>query len=170
MIRSKLQFLGPASVLAVVVMAEGAVFALAHIPTSETLWYLNLRIFGVFQRGYYFIDFIDFPYSQLFLIALPLFAVATYGITCRRAFAQALASHLSFIYAGYLVFCGLSYYTKPLAAASLSTIAVSSGPNIYLPLALVGASFTSFLVSHFQYLPLLFRRKSMQRDDYLRDC
>jgi hypothetical protein len=148
---AKLQFLGPLAVLVAVGAAEGAAFALAHIPTSTTLWYVNLRIFGTFQKSYYLLTpLLDFPYMQFFFVALPLFAIATYGIVARRAFPLALASHLSFIYTAFLGYAGVG--SKVLAAASLNSVVASTGPDIYLLLVLIGASFMSFLVSHFQYL------------------
>jgi hypothetical protein len=42
---ARLQFLGPLAVLVIVGAAEAAAFALARIPASETLWYVNLNIF-----------------------------------------------------------------------------------------------------------------------------
>jgi hypothetical protein len=149
---AKLQFLGPTAVLFGVGAAEGAAWGLAHSPASETLWYVNLRIFGIFQQGNYALSSVLlFPYLQLFLIALPLFAIAAYGFFARRTFLLAIASNLSFVYTGFLFYVGLSGQPHALAA-SLTSIAVSTGPNIYMPIALVTASLISFLVSHFQYL------------------
>jgi hypothetical protein len=149
---AKLQFFGPVAVLLTVGAAEAAAFALARIPTSETLWYLNLKIFEVFQKSHYLLNpALNLPYSQFFLIALPLFAIATYGLLAKRAFPLALASQLSFIYAAFLLYCGVIGQTPPLTA-SLGSIFVASGTNIYLPLVLAGASLISFLVSHFKYL------------------
>jgi len=149
---ARLQFLGPVALLVTVGAAEGAAFGLAHNPASETLWYVNLKFFGVFQNSYYALKpSLDFPYSQFFFIALPLFAIASYGFLARRAFPLALASNLSFVYATFLLYVSVINQPNSLAT-SLADIAVSTGPNIYLPLALLGASLVSFLVSHFQYL------------------
>jgi hypothetical protein len=149
---ARLQFLGPLAVLVIVGAAEAAAFALARIPTSETLWYVNLNTFQVFQESAFTLPApLDLPYSQFFLIALPLFAVATYGLLNKRSFPLALASHLSFIYAGFVFYCLASNQTHPLTA-SVASFAVTNSPKIYLPLFLVGASLISFLISHYQYL------------------
>ncbi len=148
----KLQFLGPAAVLLAVAAAEVAAFTLARIPTSETLWYVNLKIFQVFQESSFTLPQpLDLPYSQFLLIALPLFSIATYGLLNKRPFPLAFASHLSFIYAGFLIYCLVTDQTHPLTA-SITNFAVTNSPNIYLPLFLAGACIISFLISHYQYL------------------
>ena len=135
-----------------VAAAEAAAWGLAQAPTSETLWYANLRIFGIFQKSHYLLSSsLYFPYSQFFIIALPLFAIATYGLVARRPFLLAVASNLSLVYAAFLLYVGAGSQHHPLAA-SLSSVAISTGPDIYLPLALVAVSLVSFLVSHFQYI------------------
>jgi hypothetical protein len=162
---AKLQLLGPVAVLLAVGAAETAAFALARIPTSETLWYINLKYFQVFQESSFTLQApLDFPYAQFFLIALPLFAIASYGFLTKQSFPLALASHLSFIYAGFLFYCLVTSQTQPLTA-SLTSFAVTNGPNIYLPLFLAGASLISFLISHYQYLVRFFNThsKSMPR-------
>src|SRR5437588_481729 len=99
------QTLGPAVLFLARVAGESAVDALAAMPTSETLWYLNLRLFGIFQRSHYLLsDFIRIPASQLILIALPIFVVACYGFIRNRKLPLAIASNLSFTYASFLVF------------------------------------------------------------------
>jgi hypothetical protein len=149
---AKFQFLGPVAVLLAVGAAELAAIALACLPTSETLWYVNLKIFQVFQESSFTLQPpLDMPYSQFSLIALPLFAVATYGLLTKRLFPLALASHLSFIYAGFLIYCLVDSQPHQLAA-SITSFAVRNSPNIYLPLFLAGACIISFLISHYHYL------------------
>lgn len=164
---AKFQILGPAVVLLTVGAAEVAAYTLACIPTSETLWYLNLRIFGVFQQSYYLLNSrLELPYSQLLLIALPIFVIGTYGFFIKRPFPLAFASHLSFIYAGFLFYCLFDGQTHP-STASIASFAVISHPNTYLPLFLAGASLISLLICHFQYLQELLNTnfKSMSRVD-----
>jgi hypothetical protein len=157
---ARLQFLGPVAVLLTVGAAEAAAFALARIPTSETLWYVNLKIFQVFQESAVTLQApLDLPYPQFFLIALPLFTIATYGLLNKRSFPLALASHLSFVYAGFVFYCLASSQMHPLTA-SIASFAVTNSPNIYLPLFLVGASLISFLISHYQYLLEIFNANS----------
>jgi hypothetical protein len=149
---AKLQFFGPAAVLFTVGAAEVSANALARTPTSEMLWYINLRIFRVFQQSSFTLPSpLDFPYSQFFLIALPLFTIATYGLLTKQSFPLALASHLSFIYAGFLIYCLVSNQTHQLTA-SVANFAVANSPNIYLPLFLAGACIISFLISQYHYM------------------
>ena len=149
---AKLQFAGPVAVLLTVGGAEVAAFALARIPTSETLWYVNLKIFQIFQESAFRLQPpLDLPYAQFFLIALPLFALAAYGLLTKRSFPLALASHLSFIYAGFLMYSMVTNQPHPLTA-SIAGFVVTNSPNIYMPLFLVGACIISILISHYQYL------------------
>jgi hypothetical protein len=149
---AKLQFLGPAVVFLAVSTAEGAAFGLAQIPTSEILWRANLEFFAVFQGSHYLLSSaLDVPYAQLFVIALPLLAIAGYGLMAGRDLALAIASNLSFVYAAFLIYIAASTQPYPLAA-SLVGVAVPIGPSIYLPLVLIGASLISFFVSHCHYL------------------
>ena len=149
---AKLQFLGPVAVLITVGVAELAAFALGRMPTSETLWYVNLKIFEIFQESAFTLPPpLDFPYAQFFLVALPLFSIAAYGFLAKRSFPLALASHLSFIYAGFLIYCLVKSQMHPLTA-SAAIFAGTNSPNIYMPLFLAGACIISFLISHYQYL------------------
>jgi hypothetical protein len=156
---TKLQFLGPFVVFLAVATPEGAAFALAHIPTSETLWYVNLKFFAIFQKSYYLLDpVLDLPYSQLFFVALPLIIIASYGLLARRSFALALASNLSFMYTAFLIYTAARSLSDPLAA-SLMGIAVPTGPDTYLSFVLVGSCIISFAVTHFQYLRQIYRAR-----------
>jgi hypothetical protein len=149
---AKLQFLGPVAVLLTVGAAELAAFALARIPTSESLWYVNLKVFQIFQESAFTLQPpLDLPYAQFFLIALPLFAIAVYGLLTKRSFPLALASHLSFVYAAYLMCWMATTQTRPLTA-SVTNLVVTNTPNIYMPLFLAGACIISLLISHYQYL------------------
>ena len=160
----KLQILGPLAAVLILGAAEAAAFALARFPTSGFLWYVNLKVFHVFQETAFILrPPLDLPYAQFFIIALPLFAVALYGLFTERLFPLALASHLSFIYAGFVFYCLISIQMHP-SVASLANIAFSNRPDIYLPLSLGGASLFSFLVSHYQYvLGILNKRSSEPR-------
>jgi hypothetical protein len=48
----KPQFLGPAALFVAALSAELAASALAISLGSGWLWYLNLKVFGLFQRSY----------------------------------------------------------------------------------------------------------------------
>jgi hypothetical protein len=149
---ARLQFLGPLIVLVAVGLAEAAAFALAQFPTSEMLWYLNLRVFTVFQTSYILLcSSWGLPYAQFYLVALPLFVLAAIGLLSRRRFLLALASHLSFAYAGFLVYCGVISETYA-PTASLIGVAVPTGPSVLLLFILAGACLISVLISQAQYL------------------
>src|SRR3974390_855866 len=148
----KLQFLGPVTIVVTVGTAELAAYSLGRIPTSETLWYVNLKVFEIFQESAFTLPPpLDFSYAQFFLVALPLFSIAAYGFLAKRPFPLALASHLSFIYAGFLIYCLVKSQMHALTA-SAAIFAVTNSPNSYMPLFLAGACIISFLISHYQYL------------------
>jgi hypothetical protein len=157
MTHPRLQFLGPTTLFVTVLSAECAAWALSHLPSSELLWYVNLRVFGIFQRSYYEVaTYTDVPYAQLFYIALPIMALACYGLVRNRALPLAIASNLSFVFAAFVIYSSISYDMAP-RAASLSTVLNTSEQSIYLPLVMIAASLISFALSHFHYLRLLRR-------------
>src|SRR5260221_11385565 len=93
----KLQFLGPLALFVATLCAELAVRALAYAPSSELLWFINLKMFGIFQRSYYMLsEVVSMQGFQLFGIALPIFLLACYGLAARRRLPLALASNLRF--------------------------------------------------------------------------
>jgi len=149
----RLQLLGPVASFLAVVAAESAACALAAVPTSETLWYVNLTLFGIFQKSHYVVsDFIAVPASQLLFIALPIFALACYGSARNRTLPLAIASNLSFVYASFLAFSWYRIERLPLLQASLAPIAIPSGATLFTLSVLLGCSLLSFLVSHLLYL------------------
>ncbi len=148
----KLQFLGPLALFVATLSAELAVRALAYAPSSELLWFVNLKMFGIFQRSYYMLsEFVSTQGFQLFGIALPIFLLACYGLAARRRLPLALASNLSFAYAALLLF---SWQTPgpPTTQASLGSIAVPTGAGFYVLAAILGTSLVSFAISHLLYL------------------
>jgi hypothetical protein len=149
---AKLQLIGPVMLFLMVLAAEAAAWALAKMPSSELLWYLNLRWFAAFQRSHYILnDFTSLSYFQLFGIALPLILIAVAGWLLRRQFLLAAASNLSVVYAGFLVFAWSGVAGTP-KAASLVLINVQSRPDHYLFFALIVGSLLSFCISHVLYL------------------
>jgi len=148
----KLQFLGPLAVFLATLSAELAVRALAYAPSSELLWFVNLKMFGIFQRSYYMLsELVSLQGFQLFGIALPIFLLACYGLAARRRLPLALASNLSFAYAALLLF---SWQTPgpPTTQASLGSIAVPTGAGFYVLTGILGTSLVSFAISHLLYL------------------
>ena len=147
----KLQFLGPLAVFVATLCAELAARALAYAPSSEFLWFVNLRMFGIFQRSYGLLsEVVTIPSFQLFGIALPIFLLACFGLAARFKLPLALASHLSLAYAAFLV---LSWQAGvPTTQASLVPIAVPSGAGLYVLTGILGTSLLSFAISHLLYL------------------
>jgi hypothetical protein len=149
---AKLQLIGPLALFAAVAAAEGAVYALAHSPSSATLWYINIHLFGGFQRSHYLLsNYVGIGYFQFLFIGLPLLCLALAGVFARRQILLATASNLGFVYASFLVYSWHNVVSAP-RAASLGAVGVSSGPDFYMFAILLGASLMSFVISHVVYL------------------
>ena len=147
-----LQLIGPSILLAAALAAEAGAYALAHAPSSEILWYINLKLFGIFQQSHYFLDsYTAVPGSDLFIITLPLFVLACLGMTMRRQLMLAISSNLSFVYAAFLLFSWTSSQ-KTTMQASLNWSAVPMGSDLYLVAILLGSSLFSCCISHFVYM------------------
>ena len=147
-----LQFLGPMALFVATLSAELAAQALAYAPSSEFLWFVNLKMFGIFQRSYYMLsDVVSIQSFQLFGIALPIFVLAGYGLAARRRLPLAVASNLSLGYAALLLFSWQSP-GPPTTQASLGFIAVPTGAGFYVLAGILGTSLVSFAISHLLYL------------------
>jgi len=108
-------------------------------------------MFGIFQRGHVVLsDYVDLDGFQLFGIALPIFALACFGLIARTRLPIAISTHLGVGYAAFLI---LSWQTPgpPAAQASLVGIAVPSGAGLYVLAGIVGACLLSFTISHLLY-------------------
>src|SRR5260370_40712135 len=142
----KLQFLGPLALFVATLCAELAARASSYALGSEFLWFVNLRMFGIFQRSYSLLsEFVAIDGFQLFVVALPIFLLACIGLTVRSRLPLALASHLSFAYAAFLL---LSWQTPgPLTTqASLGAIAVPPGAGLYVLAGILGTCMLSFVI------------------------
>src|SRR5262245_48279000 len=96
---AKLQLIGPVALFVAIAASEAAVYGLAQSPSSQALWYVNIELFGAFQRSHYLLSpYLDVHYLQLLAVALPLLAVALVGYALRHQFLLAIASNLSFVY------------------------------------------------------------------------
>jgi hypothetical protein len=149
---TNLQLAGPLVLFGAVLAAELSAWGLSRAPTSELLWYLNLKWFPAFQRIHYMLsDYISMSYFQLIGIALPILILALAGWAWQKQLPLALASNLSFIYAASLVYfwCDVGPFPR---TASAVLINIRSGPDLYLFAVLISASVVSFVISHFAYL------------------
>src|SRR6266480_2783981 len=148
----KLQFLGPFALFAATLCAELAARALQYAPSSELLWFINLRIFGIFQRSHALLsEFVAIDGFQFFGLVLPIFLLACLGLAAKSRLPFTLATHLSAVYAGFLV---LSWQVgvPTLKQASLGPIAVPSGAALYVLATILGSCLLSFAVTHLLYL------------------
>ena len=143
-----------------ILASEAAARALAYAPTSETLWYVNVKVFGIIKKSsVYLHDFIPYDVrdylpvvsAQLFVIIAPIFLIACLGLVFRHRLLLALASNLSFICAAFMLF-GWYADERQSQQASLVIVGALQGPNLYVLTTLIGASLLSFLISHFLYL------------------
>src|SRR6516225_4013773 len=95
----KLQFLGPFALFAATLCAELAARALEFAPSSEILWFINLRIFGIFQRSYALLSTVSEAVSidgiKYIGIALPIvvFALASVGLAAKSRLPLTIATH-----------------------------------------------------------------------------
>src|SRR6266436_1808016 len=152
----KLQFLGPFALFAATLCAELAARALQYSPSSELLWFINLRMFGIFQRSYATLldlsEVIPIDGFQYFGLALPIFVfvLACLGLAAKSRLPLTIATHLSAAYAGFLV---LSWQAgvPEVTQASLVPIAVPSGVGLYVMATILGTCFLSFAITHLLY-------------------
>ena len=148
----KLQFLGPLALFVATLSAERAARALAYAPRSETLWFVNLRMFGIFYRSDAILgEFVPVDGFQLFGVALPIFVLACVGLATKLRLPLALATHLSAAYAAFLV---LSFQSPARSAteASLGPVAMPSGAVLNVLTVILGACRASITLSHLNYI------------------
>jgi hypothetical protein len=161
---AKLQLLGPLAVATIVIAAEATAYLLAVSPTSPLVWYLNIEVFGIFQRSHYILsDRIPVPFLQLTAVALPLLLLVCCGLAWRRPLLVAAASNFSLLYVLFLVYAWHLVATPPLTAASLgpswlyaavpwSAFKLNAGPHLLLLSAMLTLSLLSSCASHAAYL------------------
>ena len=114
-------------------------------------------MFGIFQRSYAMLlnlsEVVPIDGFQYFGLALPMFVfvLACFGLATRSRLPFTVATHLSVVYAGFLV---LSWQTglDTVTQASLRPIAVPSGVGLYLMATILGSCLLSFAITHLLYL------------------
>jgi hypothetical protein len=148
----KLQFLGPLTLFVATLSAELAARALEHDPTSETLWYLNLKVFALFQRSHEALgNYFGLAGFQLIGIALPIFALACVGLVVRSRLPLAISTQFAAGYAAFLL-NSLQSPALPTAQASLRWVAVPPGEGLYVLAGILGATLVSCVITHLLYL------------------
>jgi hypothetical protein len=147
----KLQFLGPCALFAATLCAELAARALEHAPSSEFLWFINLRMFGIFQRSEAVLSyFVPMEGFQFFGFALPILVLACIGLAARSRPLFTVATHASVVYALFLV-VSWRLGAPTVAQASLVAVAVPSGGQFVMA-TILGACLLSFAITHLLYL------------------
>src|SRR6266851_4772514 len=122
----KLQSLGPFALFAATLCAELAARALQYAPSSELLWFINLRMFGIFQRSDAVLSyFVPMDGFQFFGVALPIFLLACFGLAAKSRPLFTIATHLSAAYAGFLV---LSWQVGAPTVTQASLVPVAVPP------------------------------------------
>jgi hypothetical protein len=148
----KLQFLGPLALFAATLGAELAARALQYAPSSELLWFLNLRVFGIFQRSQALLSYaVSIDGFQFFGLALPIFGLACFGLVAKRRLSFTIATHLSAVCAGFLV-VSWQLGEPVVRQASLVPVAVPSGVGLYVMATILGTCLLSFAITHLLYL------------------
>jgi hypothetical protein len=154
----KLQFIGPFALFTAALCAELAARALQYAPSSELLWFVNLKMFGIFQRSDAMLSyFVPIDGFQFFGVALPIFALACFGLAARSRPLFTVATHLSAAYALFLVM-SWKMFVPNITQASLGPItvpsgfgAVPSGAGLYVMATILGTCLLSFAVTHVLY-------------------
>jgi hypothetical protein len=147
----KLQVLGPFVLFAAALGAELAARALEYAPSSEILWFLNLRVFGIFQRTHIVLsEFIAIDGFQFFALALPAFALACYGLVAKSRLPFMIATHMSVIYAVFLARTWRAGMPG-ISEASLVPVAMPSGVGPYMVTTIFAACVLSFAITHLLY-------------------
>jgi hypothetical protein len=146
----KLQLAGPVGVIAALACTEVSGLALAHWPSSPLLWYLNLEVFRPVQYSFA-------PENALMLgdlartlsVAAPLSALICIGLVARKKFPLALASNLSLLYSGFLLYG--SYVANCSAAESEVKLAALWTPSFLFAVPVLLAALLSSALSHRAY-------------------
>lgn len=151
---ARIQLIGPLALFAAIGAAEAAALALAHAPSSSWLWYLNLDLFSVFRKSRLIIeDACGFPLAQLFAVAIPLAALTCIGLLIRRNIMVAIASNLSFVYVGFLIYSWHHWQrVGSVKSASLAWVQAPLTSHLYLFVVLLSFCFISFVATHVVYL------------------
>lgn len=158
MLREKaLQLVGPISVIAAIWCTELAAHALAIWPTSSLLWYLNLEVFQPFR---YSVD--SFAFSRLgsdvgaaqsLWLPIALTGLICTGLVARMKLALAIASNVSLIYSGVLLYAGLVTNQSRQLTFNLDGL---SSPTTFLAAFILVVSLVSSTISHRDYWRELF--------------
>ncbi|MGA7787147.1 MAG: hypothetical protein WCA56_03155 [Xanthobacteraceae bacterium] len=149
-----IELAGPTVLIAAIGFAELGAHALANWPTSSFLWYLNLEVFQSFR---YSPDAMglgrwlgDDGFGGAIWVAIPLMGLVCIGRVLKIRLPLALASNISLIYSGFLLFGSYSAMDPTAQSGDLKLVALW-GPSTMLAFGLLLASLISSMVSHRVY-------------------
>lgn len=153
MLRDKpLQIAGPISVIAMIWCAELVARALAIWPNSSLLWYLNLEVFQSFRYSFDGFGFsrlgVNLNPIQSLWLPVALSCLIASGLVARMKLPLAIASNLSLIYSGVLLYSGF--------AANHMQPSDISKPTCFLATVVLAISLFSSTISHRGYWRELF--------------
>lgn len=149
----KLQLAGPLLVVSAVACADFGAHALAYWPSSSLLWYLNLEVFRPVQYSVVAENGIG-DFAQILFVVVPLLALICVGLITKIRFPLALASNISLVYSGLLLY-GL-YSSNSSAEQAGVRLSALLGPSLLFAGSVLLASFLSSVISHRAYWRELF--------------
>lgn len=154
---ARLQLVGPIVLFCAVLAAEGTAYALARMPSSGFLWYLNLEVFGIFRRSRAALAEVgNIPFAQALLIVGPIVLIGAAGLWLRHNLCLAIASNLSFCFAAFLAYNWYAWTSAAhIQSASLTFVGVPTGGTLWVFALLAITSSVSFAASHCLYFGAL---------------
>ena len=102
---ARIQAVGPVVLFCALLAAEAAAYALAQMPSSGFLWYLNLEVFSIFRKSRAALwELGNLPFAQVLLIAGPMALIGLLGLSLKNNLYVAISSNLSFCFAAFLAY------------------------------------------------------------------
>jgi len=147
----KLQLAGPIGIIAALACAECGAHALAYWPSSPLLWYVDLEVFRPLQYSFAAaherLAFGDL--AQTLCVVTLLLTLICIGLISGRRFPLALASNLSFVCSGVLLYG--SYVAERPASGIMHDLSALWAPSFFVALSILLIAFLSSAVSHRAY-------------------
>ena len=154
---ARVQLVGPVVLFCAVLAAEEAAYALAQMPSSGFLWYLNLEVFGIFRRSRAALaEFGNVPFAQALLLVGPIVLLGALGLWFKQNLCLAVSSNLSFCFAAFLAYNWHSWTSAVrVQSASLAFVHVPTDGTLWVAAVLAITSSLSFAASHCLYFGAL---------------
>lgn len=133
--------------------SEVCVKILDKYPGSEIAWYLNIRVFGFFERARVEtspLNFLFFPEAVVFAVVAIAFAIA-FRIM-RFQLGVAFLANATFMASLALASSTRSPTIGISEIVPFQTISRAAGPEVAVFMTLLASSFSAFLASHLAYI------------------